>query len=488
MAPRIIEAVLISLLAGSASAGLQWGECPTDAEKSNGLDCATIKVPLDWDRPSGKQITLSMNRIRAKDPGARIGSLIYNAGGPGDAATTEVAAFGDGSFYMSDDLMKHFDIIGLDPRGIGRSSPIQCDYDKYNNPATLFPKTDAEFQQLIKYNKDFALSCLKRSGDLVKYVDTVSVAKDMDAVRAALGDKKINFLGESYGTQIAAAYSELFPHNIRTLVFDGVVDHSLSETTLLATETIAYETEYNRFVAWCGTESSCPLYGQNISQQFDDLINRAEGSGIDAPECKGVCRSPVTAWDILTQFQNLLIYKEVDPKYTYPPTWDFAADALKMAFNGNLTNVATPLAQDDNADGWQGQMVNCLDWNHDISSLADVHYYNQLMKSYAPHTQGTAQSYSNSMQCIGWPFKVRDGNRRTLPKKTPPLLLVNSLYDDQTPYDWAVGLQEQLANSVLLTRDGDGHTSYTLGGESSRLIDAYFINCTLPAENTVVDT
>lgn len=178
------------------------------------LECGQLKVPLDWSHSSGQQISLGMVKLKSARTSTRIGNLIFNPDGPGGIATRFCQAQAEGIQIFSKATTDHFDIICPDPRGIGTSNPISCDSDLWNQWPSLFPKDEASFTKLIEHNKAFGQSCIDKSGDIVKFVDTTSVARDIEAIRIALGDDKLNWIGISYGTQIGAQYAELYPENI----------------------------------------------------------------------------------------------------------------------------------------------------------------------------------------------------------------------------------------------------------------------------------
>lgn len=379
--------------------------------------------------------------------------------------------------------------VGLDPRGVGASSPIKCDPDIWNDRVSLYPKTQEEFQKLVQHNKDFAASCIEKSGDLVGHVDTTSVAKDMEAVRVALGDEKLNYIGISYGTTIAAAYAELYPQNIRAMVMDGVTDHSESELLAQMTEYLDTEREFVRFAEWCSAEKKCKLYGKDILKLFDDLLEKAEKSPIPAPGCTDDCRHNVTWEEIPMNMQDALVTKLPGPGDTDTSgTWFELAENLAKAFDGDATEFSSPVAQGENFEGWQGILVNCLDYPHNSRDVSDLRYQNQLAFTAAPHTRGVGESYVPSASCLGWPYPVQNPPHTSQVEGAPPILLVNSYYDPETPFSQAVSVQEQLPSGVLLIRDGDGHSSFDLGGEASQAMATYLVNLTLPEPNTVVKT
>jgi pimeloyl-ACP methyl ester carboxylesterase len=176
---------------------IAWSAC----EKSPQTQCGTLKVPLDWSKPSGATISLAIARRPAKDPQHRVGTLFFNPGGPGDGAA-EYIVMAETIFTPA--LIERFDLVGLDPRGIANSSQVRCTLPVITPETTLFPKTEQQFQQLRQHNREVGLNCLEQAGDLVRHMDTVNVARDHEALRLALGENKINWLGISYGTQLAA--------------------------------------------------------------------------------------------------------------------------------------------------------------------------------------------------------------------------------------------------------------------------------------------
>lgn len=349
-----------------------------------------------------------------------------------------------------------------------------------------FPQTEADFDKLVQHNKAVGESCLKLSGNIVKHVDTTSVARDFEAIRQALGDDKLNFLAFSYGTQIAAQYAELFPQNIGRFVLDGNVDHSGSETYTLVTEVATYESEFDRFAEWCGSSKDCALQGKDVAALFDKLVKRADTTPIPAPDCDGtVCREDVNGEELRFNAQGYLILK--------PYSWPILGLALAQALEGNATILSTPLPVADQAAAnsalFGERAVGCLDWLHSSHSVSDILYKQQLTASIAPHTQGATQSWDEQVSCIGWPAPIQNSPHQVkIQSSVPPMLMVNALYDPETSYTWAVALKEQIPNAVLLTRNGDGHTSYALGGAAQQVIDAFLVDGKMPAQNTVVNS
>src|SRR5690242_17734946 len=243
-----LPAIAHSAPATPLPAALSWGSCG-DKEPAD-LQCAELPVPLDYAEPGGGQITIGLNRLPATDPGLRLGSLVFDPGGPGGAGTAVVALAARGAPIFSPALRQRFDLIGFDPRGVGRSTPIRCDPTLWNQPVSLFPQDAAGFARLLAHNQALGDSCARLTGPLLGHVDTVSAARDIEAVRLALGEGKLNFFGVSYGSMLGAAYAELFPGNIRTMALDGALDHAMPPAGMLADEARAYEDALDRFFAW----------------------------------------------------------------------------------------------------------------------------------------------------------------------------------------------------------------------------------------------
>lgn len=220
---------LPSLASRSASSSITWSNCTASDPPS--LDCGSIQVPLDHNEPNGANITLAIARLKAPKE-TRKGNLLYNPGGPGGSATQALLAVAElGAQFFSQNLLDHYDIIGLDPRGVGLSAGISCDPDLWNARQSIWPNYEKEFDDMVAANKAFYAICANLTGPLFDHVDTTSVAKDFELVRLALGNEKLNLFAQSYGSQIGEQYAELFPENIGRMALDAVLDHSTSEVS-----------------------------------------------------------------------------------------------------------------------------------------------------------------------------------------------------------------------------------------------------------------
>lgn len=460
-----------------------------------------MQVPLDWNSMNGEQITLAMARIKTSNTTNRIGTILYNPGGPGEVAIEICAYHAAGLPVFSAQLTDHFDIVCPDPRGVGSSTPVTCDPEVWNDGVSIFPTDEAELQKLINSNKAKGQNCLNVTGDLVKHVDTISAAKDIEAIRLALNDGKLNWLGQSYGTMLGAAYAELYPENIRAMVLDGMTDHSQTRATTFFTESTTYENSLDRFFDWCAANiTACGFTSDDIPKAFDDLVAKADQSPLPAPGCDvnadtisaGTCLLTVTGKDIQMILTSFLGYK--DPILGVLPGWDQLGLALNQAIaQNNATLFSPPIATSKTSGIFATTAIACLDWaRFDTSDLTTAFSeFNQsytLGNAFNPHIGPASQSFQIEANCAGWPVDVVDKPHvlSQAVSKAPPVFMVNSVRDRSTSYVWALSMHEQMLTSTLLTREGDGHTSYFLHGEAAALIDQYLVDLSLPAPGTVV--
>ncbi|KAI0106087.1 alpha/beta-hydrolase [Hypoxylon sp. NC0597] len=470
----------------NSTAGISWGPCPD--QFSPNVTCATYTVPLDWSNPENETIELGLVRLEARDKSNRIGNLFINPGGPGGQASSLVSSLAEAA-ALDPEILDRFDIIGLDPRGVGLSTPVQCDPAAYNKRITWFPKTQDEYDELVAYNKALGESCRAKTGRLIDFVDTISAVKDHEAVRKALGDEKINLVGLSYGTQLFSQYAELYPDNIRSIVLDGNLQHSQSESSNLIIESTTYELTLKQFFSWCthATEEECPLSGQDVEAKFLSVLSKAAASPIPAPGCDDkTCRTDVTEEDIRFIAQGALISTS---------SWPVLAQALIEADAGNATRISQqqPLVTGDaysDSSLLAGTAIACQDWDHASTSLSDVVNKATLGANFSPLTRGACQSYKIQTSCIGWPAPLSNPTKPVTYKGKTTILQAQSTFDPSTSYVWGLGLHAELGDdkSVLLVRNGSGHTSYLNGGETTSAINAYLLDLTLPEPGTVLDS
>ena len=443
--------------------------------------CAWLKVPLDYQHP-GRTIELAVVRTATKGA-ARIGSLVLNPGGPGGSGVDYARAL---TRTLPSSVRKRFDIVGFDPRGVGQSRPAVRCLTSARLDALLaedpVPDTAADKQQLIAGAHEFADGCGATSGDILGHVGTTDVARDLDVLRAALGDDKLTYLGKSYGTLIGAFYAEQFPKNVRALVLDGAVDPALSGAQLNEQQAASFEKALGSFLEYC-LANSCPL-GADVdgaSHGLTQLFAAVAAHPLPAPRA---AHGPLVEADAILGVQAALYSRDIG--------WPLLRDALAAAKGGDgsgLMQLADHL-NDRNPDGTYSNLVesntavNCIDrpYAKDISSYdADAVSLARL----APHF-GAAMAYSG-LACAYWPVAPVDAPRTLHVSSAPPVLVIGTTNDPATPYEWAQSLSRQLGGSVLLSYAGDGHTVY--GDGRSACIDEagseYLVTLRLPPAGQV---
>ena len=441
---------------------LSWSSC------SGGFQCATVDVPLDYAHPDGEKIGIAISRKPATDSSQRIGSVLTNPGGPGASGID----FLRGEAGIMTNLNRRFDLIGFDPRGVGQSSPVRCldgpQEDVFNALDPVFDDPQ-EKQAGIEADKNFAAGCQQRSGKILPFVDTISAAKDMDEIRAALGDSKLTYLGFSYGSYLGEMYAHLFPTHVRALALDGVIDPTQDSNDMLLAQIVGFEKNLQAYFSACpsraGSASICS-YARLMT-----FMNQ-----LDVTPLKVGSRQLTRA---------LAVIGVLTPLYDQS-TWTYLDTALQQAYSGNgsLLLQFSDLYLGRNADGTYSNeidannAINCLD--HPVPS--DIATYDALGPAFTQASAlfGPAFQYSNLI-CSYWPVKPTGQTGPLTADGAPPILLVGGTNDPATPYAWAQAVNSQIAGSVLLTRNGNGHVSYDKSACARQIEDAYLIDLTLPA-------
>jgi pimeloyl-ACP methyl ester carboxylesterase len=452
---------------------LRWSDC------QGGFQCTTVQAPLDYAHPNDATIGIAISRKPATDTANRIGSLLINPGGPGASGIDWLR----GEAGAMKNLNARFDLIGFDPRGVGKSDPVRC-LDGPQNDAfqALDPVLDdpQEKQAGILADKTYVAGCMQRSSQILPFVDTVSAAKDMDVIRAALGDQKLTYLGFSYGTFLGQNYAHIFPTHVRGMALDGVVDPTLSADDLLYAQMVGFEQNLQAFLADCRARKSAAspcAYAQSgdPGAKLLALMRRLDDSPLQ------VGNRQLTRGLAMTG----VLYTLYDQSF-----WPYLDRALTLADrnSGALLVLLADTYTGRNADGTYSNeleanaAVNCLD----RSVPTDLAYYDALGAKYASTSAlfGPAFQYSNLL-CAYWPVKATGTVGPLSAPGAPSILVVGGTNDPATPYAWAQSVSQQLSGSVLLTRQGNGHTSYNSSPCSQQLIDAYLIDLSLPAAGTV---
>jgi pimeloyl-ACP methyl ester carboxylesterase len=483
---------------------ISWAECPSDILA--GVDCGSVEVPLAYEPGNStsahgnETVTLFLARLNATGIANDTNTagnesreaLFFNPGGPG-VAPSLLVAFGQvvANLGFSSDVRERYDIIGLDPRGVGKSSPVKCDPKIFNERIKTFVNNTSSYKALRKHNRRLGESCANLTGPLIDHLDATHVAKDHELVRRALGTKKFNYLGISYGSLYGQEYISLFPESVGRLALDGLIDHSQSEIATLLTEATAYEATLNKFFQWCDTNTTCALHGNDTKKAWDTVLSRADSKPIPAPGCDNTCHSNVTGEDIRYNAQSFLQFVD----FSFSSNWGDLGDALVQALSGNATLLSSPLATDEISAGIDGSPISylaigCQDWSHRGRSFEDIELRLQAIRPFAPRTLGATQTYYYQSGCLNWPANTTL-HQVSLPDSTddaPPVLLVQSVYDPSCSIAWANGLREQLASGISITRNGTGHTSHFLLGETRDVIDKYLATGEMPKDGSVYQT
>jgi pimeloyl-ACP methyl ester carboxylesterase len=452
---------------------LTWTAC----EDAPGVQCSALRVPLDWSRPRGTEVSLAMTRIPASDPSRRIGTVVFNCGGPG-CPSAQALKHAEAAFTPA--LRQRFDIVGFDPRGTGDSTPVRCGL-ALDLSVPRFPRDETQYRRLLRFNRALARSCEAMTGSYLMHVGAVDVVRDMEAIREALRDGKLNWLGLSYGTMLGAEYAERYPGHIRAMVLDGALDRALSEPGMLAEEARTAEDEFVRWAAWCRQSPQCPLHGKDVLRIWDHLIATANRSPIPAAGFPG----GVTGVDIQGSTDaNYLLFKR--PNVFSRPSWLSLGPAIVKALHGDASDFVGPVPPPSPTNpAYVVRAISCLDWPTQAHNLGELTGRTTIARIIAPHLGGATQTLGIISECLGWP-RPRTNPRHFLHiKGAPPALIVNALHDPSTSYTWALNMQAQMPGSVLLTRNGDGHTSYLSSPCAQKAIDRYLIHLALPRPGAV---
>jgi pimeloyl-ACP methyl ester carboxylesterase len=447
---------------------IQWADCKPEGndkpEVVAGSQCATLQVPVDWRNPDGPTFGLAIARRTTK--GDRVGVLVWGPGGPGDSGVDRVKT---GMSRFSQTLQNRFDIVSFDPRGIARSNPVKCSAALLARQPSPIIKSQAEFTATIHYNRELAADCRENTGPVFDHLDTWQTVRDVDAIRAALGESKVSFHGSSYGTLLGGQYAETYPNRIRAMVLESVVDHSAAGARpFLDAQAAAAEDSFDEFVKWCDTATTCALHGRDIQALWADLLVRADRG--EVPDLRQP-NLPVTPyWLSFSVFRML-----------YGPRWPQLADTLKT-----LEVSAPPTGQPPIPTGLASNplAVFCQDWN---LSVRDYKEYAGLLDRLArnnPDMRYPGQLMAVSM-CLDLPPANNPQHRLKVRDLDKPILLANAIHDPATGYNSAQSVARQLGrHGVLLTYEGWGHGSYDGGPCMETTIDAYLISLAVPNRGT----
>ncbi|MDI3407584.1 alpha/beta hydrolase [Streptomyces cavernicola] len=463
---------------------LTWHACKGLDGAPSDMRCGRVTVPLDYAAPEKGTLDLALNRIPAS--GKKRGSLLVNFGGPGGPGVAGLVGWAK----QFGDLAKGYDVVGFDPRGVGTSSPVTCG-DGSDMPDE--PLAD-DASAVLEHAAEQWQVCRKRSGPVADHVGTVNVSRDLDVMREALGDDKLNFLGFSYGTRLGAVYTGQFPHKVGRMVLDGVdtLTEPMVQQNRVAVE--GQQTALDNFATWCAQGGGCVLGDnsrdarQRVAQLVDQLngkpIPLGEGleySGDDLVNSLGSALYHRDAWPTLAQALGNVV-ADRDPRallrlsgVPIPPPDEHVTPPATRSGAGGI------VAQDDippDNFGVALAMVNCADDPDRLTAaqLSDEKLIEGLIDDYTEASPifGPAR-LEQVLLCAGQP-KGTDFIRKIHDVDTPRFLLVGTRGDPATPYQWAVETAQRLGDqAVLLDNQGDGHTGYFSSKCVARKADDYLL-------------
>ena len=449
---------------------LTWTAC------RDGDQCATLTVPLDYTRPdTTTRLTLALLRVPATDQQHKIGSLVVNPGGPGGSGIDYAASAKD-AFGAA--LRERFDIVGFDPRGVGRSDPIDCVSDAQLDAAIAqdpVPSTPAEIKAYAASNRLMAQGCAK--SPLGAPVATVDAVRDMDVLRAALGEKQLDYFGASYGTKLGSTYADLFPHRVGRFVLDGAVDPTLDNEQTSLQQAAGFETAQRAYVGTCVTTTQSCFPGDSVEAGLARIKRLVTG----------IEQHPLPAGGGRQLTGGAAFYGIVAPLYSRS-SWAYLSQALRAAIagDGSILLALSDWYTDRTDDGYSSNSmealvaISCLD---DPSAIPPSQVAGVLPEfEKASPTFGDVFAWGMT-GCVSF---TGHADEPTPPIGAPganPIVVIGTTRDPATPLAWARHLAALLDSGVLITRDGDGHTGYDAGNSCvDDAVEGYLIDGTVPRD------
>ena len=475
---------------------IDWKDC---SDGTSPFQCGTVTVPLDYEHPDGRTITIAVRKLPASDSDAEHGSLFINPGGPGASGVAMMQVMAP---MFTEELRGAYDIIGFDPRGVGQSTPITCwtnDEIKQHlaNPSDDAGPTDplkgvtyknVPAQDKIDRGAANAARCAQHSQvpELLDHVGTRDVARDLDILRATNGNAKLNYLGISYGTRIGAIYADLFPDRVSRVVLDSAMDPSKRSGGEIRAEQITFlEGALRHYVEHCQAQNGCPLTGSTDEAvaQLTTFVDGLDKNPLTSPDSDAT----VNTQDATAIIQRLAVKQ---------PDWDALTAMLTPAMTNHDGTLMAKAKQGSNKSSTMPVEAAVNIANSEIMFAA-------VICNDDPDTGGTASEWdaqaaaekksypffgstSNAMDayCRGWGHRGKTPPRETRAKGSAPILVVGIKGDIQTLYSWAQSLAGQLDNGHLLTVEGYGHGAFNRNTCATTAITGFLVNGTMPDEGT----
>lgn len=448
-----------------------WRDCGEDR-------CTTIEVPIDYADPDGATLRLAVRRVPATGDG---GSAIFaNPGGPGGSAQGFVSYLAS---ELPGSLRRTHDVVGVDPRGVGESTPLECLSDERFDAfidTDPDPDDEAGIAALAESVREMGDACRQNSGDLAAHVSTEEAARDHDIARAVMGQDTMLWFGFSYGTQLGATYADLFPGKVERMVLDGAVDVSLDAAGQGLGQATGFQQALESYLRYCIDKGDCPV-GESVE----------EGMTTIAGLMKKLSAEPLKVAGGRSLTEGRAFYGMAMALYS-KESWSYLTTALRGLVKDNgavmlvLSDAYFERKQDGSFENNSGQViyaVNCMD-SRGAPDAAETQALIPKFRAVSP-VFGAALGWG-VMSCHDWPIKGEHPQRAVTAEGAPPILVVGTTRDPATPYAWSEAMADQLDSGVLLTREGDGHTAYTSGNECIRdAVDAYFTDGKVPKDGTV---
>lgn len=463
----------------AGGAALRWTACdaPTAAQgggraPGKGWECAKLPVPLDYAKPDGERIDLALIRTRALDAKHRIGSLVFNFGGPGGSGVATLPSLADS--YAK--LRQRYDLVSFDPRGVGESAGVRCQSDKETDAANEIdatPGDDAAVRTYLAANKAYIDACVKNSGKVLPYVDTVSAARDMDRIRASVGDDKLHYFGISYGTELGGVYAHLYPQNVGRAVLDAVVDPTQDPLQGNLAQSKGFQLALDDYEKDCSSRSaSCPG-----TDDITALLKRLDTQPL--PTAQG---RRLTQDEAVNGIAAALYTKD---------TWKYLTAGLEEALQKGTGNTLLLLFDSINGRSPDGHYSNLQPANRAVSCADEEQRYTvDDVKAHLAEFRSASPVFGESaawslISCTGWPVKGKAKTPEVGAKGAAPIVVVGNTGDPATPYAGAGRMASALGSGVgvEVTYRGEGHGAYNTGDPCmTRLVDAYLLEGTVPGQ------
>jgi pimeloyl-ACP methyl ester carboxylesterase len=445
------------------------------------LECATVTIPIDWSDPTSGDASLAVAKHLAR--GTAIGTLFVNPGGPGGSGFNFVRD--SASFAVSSDVLNAYDIVGWDPRGVGRSTAVTC-LDGTATDELLYGTYDSPYfthgwiDELEKQESVFAAACAKNTGELLGHVDTVSTAKDLELLRQLVGAPKLDYLGYSYGTFIGAMYAELYPTTVGRMVLDGAVDPKLDAFDELVVQMAGFENAFHAYMADCLDSLGCPFSGtvsvalgqaRFVLETVDDKrLVSSDGRTLDAATLGTAIAQSMYSdsyWSYLTKAFTTLQTGNPDAVFILADAYNRRSGPGQYSSNSFEVYTATVCLDNDFA----------ADTGSTLDRLAQIDAAAPTIGRYIAIDDFAALD----TVCSEWPYPPAIEPESYDAAGAAPIVVIGTSNDPATPLAWAESLSRQLSSGVLVTVVGEGHTSYNKGnGCVDSIVDGYLVNGVAP--------